>query len=147
VNQAKIDLTAAYNDALGRTLDVITIANGRLNGLTLVPGLYRSGTGAFELTSSELTLIGGAHDVWIFQMPASTFTVGNNRRINVLGGAQVKNIYWAVGTSASLGTNSIVYGNILADQSITLLNGAALVGRALSLSGTVGLTTNIVIAP
>ena len=63
------------------------------------------------------------------------------------GGAKAKNIYWSVGSSATLGTNSIFFGNILADQSITLTTGASLTGRALTRIGAVTLDTNVVTKP
>lgn len=149
VQQAKLDLTTAFIDAAGRSLNVITVASGELGGLTLAPGLYMSGIGSFAITSVNLTLDaqGDANAVWIFQMPSSTLTVGNGRQVILSGGAQAKNIFWSVGSSATLGTTVIFKGNILADQSITLQTGAVLDGRALTRIAAVTLDSNVVTKP
>lgn len=150
VGQAKTDLTTAYNDAQGRSLNAISLP-GQLGGLTLAPGLYVnsstsgiSGTG----TNGILTLDAGGNPnaVWIFKM-GSTLITDAGTSIVLAGGAKAKNIYWSVGTSATLGTNSIFFGNILADQSITLTTGASLTGRALTRIGAVTLDTNAVTKP
>jgi hypothetical protein len=77
----------------------------------------------------------------------STLITDAGTSIVLAGGAKAKNIYWSVGTSATLGTNSIFFGNILADQSITLTTGASLTGRALTRIGAVTLDTNVVTKP
>ncbi|MDD4713406.1 MAG: Ig-like domain-containing protein [Bacteroidales bacterium] len=150
VGVAIADLTTAYNDAQGRSLNAISLP-GQVGGLTLVPGLYVnsissgiSGTG----TNGILTLDAGgnANAVWIFKM-GSTLVTDAGTSIVLAGGAQAKNIYWSVGSSATLGTNSIFYGNILADQSITLTTGAKLYGRALTRIGAVTLDENTVVKP
>jgi hypothetical protein len=144
--QAMLDLTTAYNDAAGRSTAPITIS-GNLGGQTLAPGLYKS-TSSLEITSGDLTLDaqGDANAVFIFQM-ASTLTTTVDRQVILSGGANAANIYWQVGTSATLGTNSIFQGNILADQSITLTTGATLNGRALTRIGAVALDSNTVTTP
>lgn len=143
VEQAKKDLTSAYNDGQSRSLDAISLP-GQLGGLTLAPGLYVnststgiSGTGPQGI----LTLNGDANAVWIFKM-GSTLITDPGTSIVLAGGAQAKNIYWVVGTSATLGTNSIFFGNVIADISITLNTGASLDGRALTRSGSVSLDSN-----
>ncbi|MFO7745043.1 MAG: ice-binding family protein [Psychroflexus sp.] len=148
VEQAKIDLTTAYNDGQSRTLNAISLP-GQLGGLTLAPGLYEnststgiSGTGPQGI----LTLNGTANDVWIFKM-GSTLVTDPGTSIVLAGGAQAKNIYWIVGTSATLGTNSIFFGNILADISVTLNTGASLDGRLLTRTGSVELDSNIATKP
>jgi hypothetical protein len=146
---AKTALTAACIDAAGRALNVVTIPTGELGGLTLAPGLYISGISSFAITSVDLTLDaqGDPNAVWIFQMPSSTFTVGNGRQIILAGGALPGNIYWSVGSSATLGTTCTVAGNILAQASITLQTGATLNGRALARIGAVALDSNTVTKP
>ncbi len=150
VGTAKTDLTTAFNDAQSRSVDIISLP-GQLGGLTLAPGLYVnastsgiSGTGA----NGILTLDAGGNPnaVWIFQM-GSTLITAPGTSIVLAGGAQAKNIYWSVGSSATLGTNSMFYGNILADQSITITTGATLIGRALTRVAAVTLDTNIVTKP
>jgi hypothetical protein len=110
------------------------VASGELGGLTLAPGLYRSGISSFAITSVDLTLDAGgdANAVWIFQMPSSTLTVGNARKVIPAGGAKASNIFWAVGSSATIGTTAAFKGNILAQIAITLSTGATLEGRALT---------------
>ncbi len=116
--QAQLDLTAAYNDAAGRTLGAIMLA-GNLGGLTLAPGLYKS-TSSLEISSGDLTLDaqGDANAVYIFEM-ASTLVTTTGRKVILAGGAQAANIYWQVGSSATLGVSSVFKGNILALASIT----------------------------
>ena len=141
---AKICLTTAYNDAAGRTTAPINLS-GNIGGRTLAPGLYKSNT-TLEISSGDLTLAGPADGVWIFQI-ASTLTTTAARQIILSGGAQAKNVFWQVGTSATLGTTSDFKGNILADQSITLNTGAVLNGRALTRIAAVTLDTNNVTKP
>lgn len=143
--QAQSDLTTAYNDAAGRTVDVIIVADGELGGKTLAPGLYRSAPQSFGITSVDLTLDaqGDPNGVWIFQMPSSTLTVGNGRQVILAGGARAGNIFWQVGSSATIGTTSVFKGNILALASITIKTGASLDGRALARTGAVTLDANI----
>jgi hypothetical protein len=145
-NQAKLDLTTAYNDAAGRTLAPITVS-GNIGGQTLAPGLYKS-TSSLEISLGDLTLDaqGNANAVFIFQI-ASTLTTTSGRQVILSGGAQAKNIFWQVGTSATLGTGSVFEGTILADQSITLTTGATLHGRALARIAAVTLDASIVTKP
>ncbi|MFA6979594.1 MAG: Ig-like domain-containing protein [Ignavibacteriaceae bacterium] len=147
VGTAKGDLTTAYNEAQGRSLNAISLP-GQLGGLTLAPGLYVnsissgiSGTGA----NAILTLDAGGdpNAVWVFKM-GSTLITDPGTSIVLAGGAKWENIFWSVGTSATLGTTSIFYGNILADQAITLTTGATLRGRALTRIAAVTLDANIV---
>lgn len=143
-NNGKLCLTTAYNDAAGRTTAPITVA-GNIGGQTLAPGLYKS-TSTLAISSGDLTLAGPAEGVWIFQV-ASTLTTTAARKVILSGGALAKNVFWQVGTSATLGTTSDFQGNILADQSITLNTGAVLNGRALTRIGAVTLESNTVTKP
>ncbi|MEO7331045.1 MAG: ice-binding family protein [Minicystis sp.] len=144
--QAEADLTVAYNDAAGRTLCPISIA-GNLGGLTLTPGLYKS-TSSLEISSGNLTLDakGKAGAVFIFQM-ASTLTTTAGRQVILKNGAKASNIFWQVGSSATLGTTTIFKGNIMAYQAITLNTGATLDGRALARVAAVAMDTNTVTRP
>jgi hypothetical protein len=144
---AKDHLTQAYNDAQSRSLDAISLP-GQLGGLTLAPGLYVNSTSSgISGTGPQgiLTLDAGGNPnaVWIFKM-GSTLITDPGTSVVLAGGAKWENIYWSVGTSATLGTTCIFYGNILADQSITLETGATLRGRALTRIAAVTLDSNIV---
>jgi len=144
--QAVADLTTAYNDAAGRTDGAVTVA-GNLGGQTLTPGLYKS-TSSLEISSGDLTLDarGDPSAVFIFQM-ASTLTTTTGRQVILSGGARSGNIFWQVGTSATLGTTSAFHGTIMADQSITLDTGATLNGRALARVAAVTLDSNVIVKP
>jgi hypothetical protein len=140
------DLTTAYNDAAGRSLCAVTVA-GNLGGMTLAPGLYKS-TSSLAISSGNLTLDaqGDGDAVFVFEM-ASTFTTTSGRQVILTNGAKAANVYWQVGTSATLGTTSVMAGTIMADQAITLETGATLNGRALARIGAVALDTNTIVKP
>ena len=144
--QAIADLTTAYNNLAGRTLGAILVA-GNLGGQTLSPGLYKS-TSSLEISSGDLTLDAGgnANAVFVFQM-ASTLTTTSGRAVILSGGAKASNIFWQVGSSATIGTTSAFKGSILADQSISLNTGASLDGRALARIGAVTLLGNAIVRP
>jgi hypothetical protein len=144
--QGLADLTIAYNDAAGRTTGPVTVA-GNLGGLTLPPGLYKS-TSSLSISSGDLTLDaqGNPNAVFIFQM-ASTLTTTSGRAVILSGGAKSSNVFWQVGSSATLGTTSVFKGTIMANQSITLNTGAVLNGRALARIGAVALSANSVVMP
>lgn len=144
--RAIADLTTAFDDASGRTLAPVTVA-GNLGGQTLTRGLYKS-TSSLAISSGNLTLDaqGDANAVFIFQI-ASTLTTTSGLQVILAGGAQASNIFWQVGSSATLGTNSVFKGTILAYASISLTTGATLEGRALARIGGVTLQSNTVVAP
>ncbi|MFA6244250.1 MAG: ice-binding family protein [Candidatus Hydrogenedentales bacterium] len=144
--QAKLDLTRAFNDAADRTVGSISLP-GDLGGLTLFPGLYTNSSSVL-LSAGFLTLDaqGDSDAVFIFQM-GSTLTTGAGTQVILSGGAKAANIYWQVGTSATLGTNSIFKGNILAASAITLTSGTNLEGRALTRIAAVTLDACIVTVP
>ncbi len=144
--QAMLDLTAAYNDLAGRTLAPVSVA-GNIGGTTLRPGLYKS-TSSLSISSGDLTLDGQgqSNGVFIFQI-ASALTTTAGRKVILIGGAKAANIFWQVGSSATIGTTSTFNGSILADQSITLNTGATLNGRALARIGGVTLDATSVVIP
>jgi len=124
------DMETAYTDAAGRTLpDFTELGAGNIDGLTLVPGLYKWGTGVTIPTG--VTLTGGANDVWIFQI-AQDLTVGNGAIVTLSGGAQATNIFWQVAGQVTLGTTSQFKGIILCKTLIEMNTGAMLDGRALA---------------
>ncbi len=140
---AETDLTIAYNDAAGRSTAPVLVS-GNLGGMTLSPGLYKSSS-SLEISAGDLTLDaqGNANAVFIFQM-ASTFVTTSGRQVILAGGAQAANIFWQVGSSATIGTTSVIKGNILADQSISLQTGATLDGRALARIAAVTMDSNLI---
>ena len=144
--KAQADLLKAYDAAFGRTVGALNVA-GNLGGLTLTPGLYKS-TSSLEISSGDLTLDaqGDPNAVFIFQM-ASTLTTTVGRRVILSGGAKAANIYWQVGSSATLGTTSVFKGNILASTSITVTTGAAVEGRLLARTAAVTLDTTTITLP
>jgi hypothetical protein len=139
--QAQLDLNAAIIAASPAQLPGGINAGAELGGQTLVAGVYVSPSGAYDITSVDLTLDGGPNDVWVFQM-ASTLTVGVGRRIILTGGAQARNIFWQVGSSATLGTSSDFKGTIMAYASITMNASSTMEGRALAQVGAVTFNGN-----
>ncbi len=143
---AKGDLTAAYNDAAGRTPTPtgpnlnpgLIPGSGNIGGMNLAPGLYKFTVTAM-ITGTDVTFTGGREDVWIFQC-AQDLLLGSGIKIILAGGAQAKNIFWQVGTSAVLDTFSVFKGTILADQAITMGTSSTIEGRALASSA--GVTFN-----
>lgn len=130
--EAKGDLTIAYNDAAGRTATDIVLLAGNIGGLTLTPGLYKS-TGSLEISSGDVTFDakGNPDAVFIIQV-ASTLSMTSGRQIILSGSALASNIFWQVGTSATLGTTTVFKGTIMADQSISLNTGASVEGHLLA---------------
>jgi hypothetical protein len=144
--RAQGDATTAYNSAMGQVLKPILVS-GNLGGKTLTPGLYKS-TNSLTVSSGDLTLDGQGrtNSNWVFQV-ASTFSMTTGRRIILTNGASAGNVLWAVGSSATLGTGAVCYGNIIAYQSISLGTGAVLNGRALARTGAVTLLSNTIVRP
>jgi uncharacterized protein (TIGR03437 family) len=137
--QAQADLTTAFNDAAGRQSPAVVAGN--IGGQTLTAGLYKS-TSSLAISSGDLTLDaqGDPSAVFIFQI-ASTFTMTSGRQIILAGGANTGNIFWQVGSSATIGTTAVFHGNILAAVSVSVLTGATMDGRALAQSGAVTIDT------
>jgi hypothetical protein len=142
---AKGDLTTAYNDAAGRTSTDMVLLAGNIGGNTLTPGLYKS-SGSLEISSGDLTFDakGNASAVFIIQI-ASTLTTTSGRKVILSGGASASNIFWQVGTSATLGTTSVFKGTIMADQSISMNTGATIEGRLLARIAAVTLKSNTIV--
>ncbi len=143
--QAKLDLTAAYNDAAGRTCTDIVTLSGNIGGLTLTPGLYKS-TSSLAISSGDLTFNanGNASAVFIIQI-ASTLTTTSGRKVFLTGGALASNIFWQVGSSATFGTTSVFKGTVMAMQSVTFNTGSSLTGRALARTGAVVMAGNTIV--
>ena len=141
--QAQADTTTAYNAAA--SLTPTTSGLRELNGLSLTPGVYSGG--ALSLSNNgHLTLAGTANSVWVFQA-ASSLTIGSGTIITLTGGASACNVFWKVGSSASLGSAAQFQGTILAKKSVTATTGATVVGRLLASTAAVTLDTNTITAP
>ncbi len=140
--QAKDDLVTAYDDAAGRgpTTEIPT----DLAGQTLAPGVYDSADGTFGNTGT-LVLDGQdeTNPVFVFQT-GSTLITGSDSSVVLINGADACNVYWQIGSSATLGTSSDLTGTIMALTSITLDTGATLEGRALARNGAVTMDTNTI---
>jgi hypothetical protein len=131
---------------------------GQLGGLTLPPGTYQAALGSFLITGSDLTLDaqGDANAVWVFQM-ASTLTVGGPgapRQVILINGAQAKNVFWQVGSAATINPagGGTMVGTIIASQGVTFSTvGIAAVttlnGRALSLNASVTMVNTVINVP
>ncbi|MGI8699932.1 MAG: ice-binding family protein [Nocardioidaceae bacterium] len=142
--QAQNDLTTAYNDAAGRT--PATSVSGDIGGQTLGPGVYKA-EGPLGLTGT-VTLDGqGRTDaVFIFQV-GSTLITSSSSTVALIRGAQGCNVFWQVGSSATLGASTNFVGTIMALTSASLLTGARVSGRVLARNGAVTLDTNTITRP
>ena len=142
--QAKSDLVTAYNDAAGQT-PATPVAAAALGGLTLTAGVYSGG--ALDLTGTvTLDAQGDSGAVFIFQA-ASTLITASASQVKLVNGASACNVFWKVGSSATLGTTTSFKGTILALTSITLNTGATVDGRMLARNGAVTLDSNTVTTP
>lgn len=141
--QGKVDLVSAFTDAAGRSADVTFTPIYDLGGLTLGAGVYNDPSSFWITGTLTLDAGGDPNAVWVFQA-GSTLITGSGSSVSLIGGAQASNIFWQVGSSATLGTGSTFEGTILAAESITLDTGAGLTGRALALTGAVTLDYNTI---
>lgn len=145
--QAQNDLIAAYLDAANRPVE-FTQTNPDLVGLTLAPGVYAGSSKAPLSLSGQLILDGQGNNaaVFIFQTD-STLITSSASSILLINGASECNIFWQVGSSATLGTGSQFVGNILALTSISVQTGVTVHGRALARNGAVTLDTDVFTQP
>lgn len=124
------DEELAYADAAGRTNpDAVDLGAGEIGGMTLTPGLYKWNTGLS--ISNDVTLTGGANDVFIFQV-AGTLTEAAAKNVILSGGVQAKNIFWQSAGGVTLGTTAHFEGTILGKTLIALNTGASTNGSLLA---------------
>jgi len=149
LRQAKDDLIAAYNQAAGAILPTPVLVPAGLGGRTLGPGIYKSAS-SMKLENGNLTLAGDANAVWIFQIGSALITTGGGGgtfgNVILTGGAQAKNVFWQVGTSATIGNGTSFKGTVMALTSITMGSGATIEGRMLARTGAVVLTSTNTVA-
>lgn len=147
--QAQNDATTAYNylAALPST-GPITPGGGGLDALILAPGVYTSASSMDLSVGATLTLDAGGdpNARWVFQA-GSSLALHNGSTVSIINGGSAANVYWQVGSSATIGTTAVAKGTIIALASITLQTGASLVGRALARTGAVTLDTNVITVP
>ncbi|MDP1624922.1 MAG: ice-binding family protein [bacterium] len=142
---AKAALVTAYNDAAGQT--PVTTIPSELGATTIGPGIYDSADGTFQITGAlRLDASGNPGAVFIFKS-ASTLITAVSSSIVLEGDAQACNVFWQVGSSATLGVNSTFKGSLLALTSVTLDTGAEVEGRVLAQNGAVTLDSNVVSVP
>ncbi len=142
---AQTDASTAYGNLAGQAVDA-DLTGTDLGGLTLTPGVYRFSSSAQLTGQLTLNALGDAGAVWVFQI-GSTLTTASNSSVLLINGGTSCNVFWQVGSSATLGTGTTFVGNILALTSITLDTGANIIsGRALAQNGAVTMDTNAVSA-
>jgi hypothetical protein len=137
-------LTTAYNYAASAPGGAILTAD--IGGQTLAPGVYKTTSAQPSLgITGDLTLSGDG--VYIFQIVSTLTTAANNSTVILSGGATSQNVFWQVGSSATLGTTTTFEGIIMAQASVSLDTGATLNGSALARTGAVTLLSNPVNVP
>lgn len=142
---AQLDLTAAYNDAVSQVVD--TIIPTQLGGTTLGPGTYTSASGTFQIDGTLILDAGGDENAVFLFKTASTLVTGSGSQVVLAGDGVARNVFWQVGSSATLGTGSSFVGTILALTSITATTGVEVEGRLLARNGAVTLDSNVIAVP
>jgi hypothetical protein len=141
--QAQADLNTAYNTAAGQTCGT-TLTGQDLGGLSLLPGVYCFASSAQLTGTLTLNGMGDPNAVFIFEI-GSTLTTAADSAVSFINNGTGNDVFWQVGSSATLGTQTAFAGSILAFTSITLNQGASIqCGNALAENGAVTLDTNAV---
>ena len=142
---AQTSLTTAYLNA--QSAPSTNSVSTNLAGQTLVAGVYTAASTSMALTGA--LILNGQHDpdsVFIFQA-GSTLVTGSGSAVELINGAQACNVFWQVGSSATLGTGSHFIGNVLAMTSVTVTTGATVTGRVLARTAAVTLTDDTITRP
>ncbi len=142
---AELALTTAYNNAAGLLLPAVLPTD--MGGITFGPGLYNTAS-AVTLNSGSVTLDaqGDPNAVFVFQI-GSTFTAGVGTQVILVNGANANNVFWQVGSSATINGSAAWAGNIIAYASISMGTDATLNGRAMAQNGAVTLLSNKITVP
>ena len=136
-------METAYTDAAGRAASYTELGAGDISGKTLTSGVYKWGTGVS--INTDVTLNGGANDVFIFEI-SGKITQANGAKIILTGGVQAKNIFWQAADTVTIGTGSHFEGIILGKKNITLGTNSSINGRLLAQTA-VTLDQSTVVAP
>ncbi len=140
--QAQVDLLTAYNNAASRANPAAVPAD--IGGLVLPPGVYKPPVSLAITGNVTLDGHSNPNSVFIFQVASSTLTTAPGSSVTLINGANACNVFWQVGTSATINANSIFNGTIMASASVSLGTGATVNGRTLALNGAVTLLSNTV---
>jgi hypothetical protein len=143
--QGQTDCASSFNDLAGRPCNA-TLSGVDLGGRTFSAGVYCFATTCQLTGTVTLDGHGNSNAVFVFQV-GSSLSCANNSAVVLINGAQAKNVFWQVGSSATLGNNCAFRGNLIALTNITMNNGASFTGRALARNGTVSLDDNVCALP
>jgi hypothetical protein len=141
-SQAQLDVTTAANQLMG--LSSYDVGPSDLNGLTFVAGAYSSASSL--LNTGTITLQGDADDIFVFTA-VSSLTTGSASKVAFIGAVQACNVYWRIGSDATLGTNSDFTGTVIAQQSITAKTSATIDGRLFAQVAGIALDDNVFRGP
>ncbi len=141
--QAKTDLTSAYKDAAGRSLTAVTPPD--IGNRTVIAGVYRTGSVPSLGLTGNLTLDaqGDPRAVFIFQVE-STLVTATDSSVSLINGAQACNVFWQIGSSATLGTRTAFKGTVMALASISVNDGVTVEGRLLARTSAVTLINDTI---
>jgi hypothetical protein len=144
LTSAVLTMEAAYTDAAGRTTpDFLNLGSGDIGGETLAPGLYT--WGSTVTIPEDVTISGGADDVWIFQI-SGDLDLSTDTSVVLSGGAQAANIFWQVAGEVTIHAGAHFEGIVLSQTGVTLQTNASMVGRALSQT-LIAIDDNAITAP